>query len=94
MKNPEAQTYKAHISIKQQNLGSSQGQPNPEHTLSNTRVVPIYPNNVPAKWPFSVSGKTFLAVFPMPGMAMLRKSSSHVRENGNVLLRLCTPMCS
>lgn len=62
MKNPEAKKYKAHISIKQQNLGSSWDQPNPEHTLSITRA--IYLNDVPAKRPFTVSGINSLPFFP------------------------------
>lgn len=62
MKNPEAKKYKAHISIKQQNLCSSWDQPNPGHTLWNTQV--IYLNDAPAKWPFIVSGRNSLPFFP------------------------------
>lgn len=36
MKNPEAQKHKAHITIKQQNLDSSQSQSNSEHILLKT----------------------------------------------------------
>lgn len=40
MKNPEAQKYIAHITIKQQNLGSSQSRSNSEHILLKTGVLP------------------------------------------------------
>lgn len=40
MKNPEAQKHKAHITIKQQNLDSSQSQSNSEHILLKTGVLP------------------------------------------------------